>query len=129
MKQGLLFAFGLILGLLSCSAAKCEIAFRLDDVQVSWMCQAPSQSTLPFHQEYWITEAQRLVVDRFMAHNIPLTLGIIAGSVNTGDMAFANYLRNATKNQALIQIGCHGWLHLDFTTLTLQQQSLALSNW
>jgi hypothetical protein len=65
-----------------------KLAFRLDDVQ-----------------DWWLSEAQRAVIELFSAHSVPVTLGIIGGFIGE-DTALLSVIR---ANLNLVEIANHGF--------------------
>eukprot|EP01118_Nematostelium_gracile_P002368 TRINITY_DN125_c0_g1_i2.p1 TRINITY_DN125_c0_g1~~TRINITY_DN125_c0_g1_i2.p1 ORF type:complete len:922 (-),score=233.70 TRINITY_DN125_c0_g1_i2:85-2808(-) len=96
------------------------VAFRLDDVQ-----------------DYYLAPAQRAVISTFQSKGAPLTIGIIGNVFGNAPLDEPNnmvtYLQSAMTNSSAsscfkLEIAHHGWLHEDFSLMTLAQQTTALNN-
>lgn len=94
----LMFLYGLML-----EGETCKIAFRLDDIQ-----------------DFWLGEAQRQVIDKFVTYDVPLTIGVIANFFGS-DPQIVSYLQNVTTNYP-IEEAEHGWNHEDFTHYSYSEQ-------
>ena len=87
--------------------SKGRVIFRLDDIQ-----------------DYWITNAQKAIMEVFANNSpvLPLSIGII-GKDFGADQSFVQFV------QALIagmgskgEVACHGWEHVDFSHYTYDEQ-------
>lgn len=94
----LMFLYGLML-----EGETCKISFRLDDIQ-----------------DFWLGEAQRQVIDKFVTYDVPLTIGVIANFFGS-DPQIVSYLQNVTTNYP-IEVAEHGWNHEDFTHYSYSEQ-------
>jgi len=83
-------------------ACKCVI-FRLDDIQDSWM-----------------VSIQSAIMDKFIERNQILNLAIIMNSIGN-DPAIVNKVKESIET-GLVEPTLHGWDHIDYRTLSLQQQ-------
>jgi len=93
------------------------VAFRLDDIQ-----------------DFYLTVAQREVIEIFKSFQIPITAGVIGNSFGQ-DPSIVDYVRGVMENVAnnprqcfQFEIANHGYRHEDFSTFTLDQQNTLLSN-
>lgn len=78
------------------------VAFRLDDVQ-----------------DYYNRDGQIAVVKLFRDYNATLTVGVIAGALGQ-DKGLIQFLQ---ENQDVVEFANHGWLHEDFSALSVQEQT------
>jgi peptidoglycan/xylan/chitin deacetylase (PgdA/CDA1 family) len=76
-------------------------------------------------QDYWITPAMKMIINTFIAANVPLSIGIIANQYGTDPDIVATV--TAAIKSPLIEVMCHGWNHEDFTLYTLAQQTTLLT--
>lgn len=83
------------------------VVFRLDDVQ-----------------DDWIDNSQLSVMNMFISKNQPLSLGLIMNSVGQ-DADIVEKLSDG-KKKGLFELSLHGWKHVDYTSLSLQEQEYAL---
>jgi len=86
------------------------VAFRLDDIQ-----------------DFYLTLGQKTVMDTFASFNAPLTLGIIAGSFGLDINQFIYVLNAINTPSKGIDVALNGWLHEDWTTLSLANQTALLT--
>jgi peptidoglycan/xylan/chitin deacetylase (PgdA/CDA1 family) len=86
----------------SSGACNCVI-FRLDDVQDSW-----------------IVPVQSAIINKFIERNETLDIALIMNSIGN-DPAIVNEVRQALAT-GLIETSLHGWNHVDYSKLSLQQQ-------
>ncbi|AIF83547.1 putative xylanase/chitin deacetylase [Candidatus Nitrososphaera evergladensis SR1] len=87
-------------------ACNCVI-FRLDDIQ-----------------DEWITHVQTAIIDKFIERNENLDLPIIMNSIGN-DPVIVNKVKEGIAT-GLIETSLHGWNHIDYRTLSLQQQQKTL---
>lgn len=92
------------------SSCKC-VVYRIDDIQ-----------------DNWIDNPQMSVMDLYVSKNQHLSLGVIMHLIGA-DTTLINKMKQGAQN-SLFALDVHGWDHVDYTTLTLQQQedSLVLAN-
>lgn len=87
------------------------IAFRLDDIQ-----------------DYYISNAQKAVVDLFREFELPLTIGVIGNKIGQ-DATMVNYLREAMWDPNFeMEISNHGFNHESFPSFTLEQQTKLIND-
>ena len=87
---------------LSVDACNCVI-FRLDDIQ-----------------DFWLVPVQSAIIDKFIERNENLDLGVIMNFVGN-DPAIVNKVRQGVAT-GLIETVLHGWNHVPYDTLSLQEQ-------
>ncbi len=80
------------------------VAFRMDDIQ-----------------DFFTREAQIDLINLFLEENIPVTLGVIGGSLQI-DKALIQFLQNSTST-GLLEIANHGWVHTPHFDMTIDEQS------
>ncbi|HXG06953.1 MAG TPA: chitobiase/beta-hexosaminidase C-terminal domain-containing protein [Nitrososphaera sp.] len=83
-------------------ACNCVI-FRLDDVQ-----------------DFWLSSVQTEIIDQFINRNEVLSLGIVMNFVGN-DPAIVNKVREGTT-LGILELTLHGWNHVNYRTLTQQEQ-------
>ena len=81
---------------------KC-VVFRLDDVQGDW-----------------IENAQLAPMNLFISKNQSLTLGLIMNPVGN-DTKVINKIHEG-QEKGLFELALHGWNHVNYTTLSAQEQ-------
>lgn len=103
-----LIVFGMISAPLSARAATipgaCNcVIFRLDDIQ-----------------DYWINSVQIALMDHFMEKGERLTVGTIMNFIGN-DPSVVDKVR-AGLNSGTFELASHAWSHVDYRTLTPQEQ-------
>jgi peptidoglycan/xylan/chitin deacetylase (PgdA/CDA1 family) len=89
------------------AAANCNcVAFRLDDVQ-----------------DYYNRDGQIAAIKTFHDYNATLTIGVIGGALGQ-DKGLVQFLQD---NQNVVEFANHGWLHEDFSALTMEEQARLLN--
>jgi len=83
-------------------ACNCVI-FRVDDVQ-----------------DYWLNKVQAALMDHFIFKKEKLSVGIIMHYAGN-DSSIVNKIRTG-HDAGVLELAIHGWNHVDYTTLTAQQQ-------
>lgn len=83
------------------------VIFRLDDVQ-----------------DYWIHSAQVQVMDLFISKDQSLSVGIIMNHTGSDQVVLQKIKQG--QNLKLFELDIHGWNHVDYTTLTQQEQKTTL---
>jgi peptidoglycan/xylan/chitin deacetylase (PgdA/CDA1 family) len=91
------------------SGSGCRIAMRLDDIQ-----------------DYYTVSDQIKVIDRFIAADIPISVGIIANYFGT-DPTIVSYIQNVTTNYQ-VEACSHNWNHVDISQYNLTDQISMLQN-
>jgi hypothetical protein len=107
----LLLAFLVLLAvpaLLAPVLQACQIAFRLDGVQ-----------------EGKLVESQIAVIESFLEHRIPLTLGVDASLLERGDEPMQRFLQSISTNP-FIEIACHA-RHDSFAAKGYEKQASVVS--
>lgn len=83
--------------------ASCRcVAFRLDDIQ-----------------DFFTREAQIDLIRLFREEDVPLTMAVIGGALHD-DRGLIEFLQTAVP--AGLEVANHGWVHVDHTALTAQEQ-------
>jgi peptidoglycan/xylan/chitin deacetylase (PgdA/CDA1 family) len=87
------------------------VAFRMDDIQ-----------------DFFTSEAQIDLINLFREENVPVTLGVIGGSLQI-DKELIQFLQNSTST-GLLEIANHGWIHTPHFDMTVdeQRESIARAN-
>ncbi|MCI4433207.1 MAG: chitobiase/beta-hexosaminidase C-terminal domain-containing protein, partial [Nitrosopumilus sp.] len=88
------------------NACNCVI-FRLDDVQ-----------------DYYLDTVQTVIMDKFIQKNEKLSLGIVMNFIGNDPSVVSKVKTGHTTD--LFELTLHGWNHVDYQTLTLQQQKDSL---
>ena len=83
------------------------VIFRLDDVQ-----------------DYWLSGIQTTVMDQFIAKNKPLAVGPILDYIGSDSNVVSKV--NSGYQSGLFEIFVHGWDHVDYSQLSLQNQTSTL---
>jgi peptidoglycan/xylan/chitin deacetylase (PgdA/CDA1 family) len=83
-------------------ACNCVI-FRLDDIQ-----------------DDWLVPVQAAIMDKFIEKDAPLDIALIMNAIGN-DSAIVTKIRQATST-GLIELSLHGWNHVPYSNLTLQEQ-------
>jgi peptidoglycan/xylan/chitin deacetylase (PgdA/CDA1 family) len=83
------------------------IIFRLDDIQ-----------------DYWLRDAQLSLMDLFLFRKQNLSLGLIMNSVGK-DLEMIEKIKEG-EEKGLFEVAIHGWDHLDYSSLSEQQQNESL---
>ena len=96
------------LKLVNCTESKicgsCKyVVFRMDDVQ-----------------DYWIRSAQLDLMNVFLSKKLDLALGLIMNDM--GNDSYIVDKVNEGLHKGLFQLAVHGWNHIDYTTLSEQDQ-------
>ena len=82
----------------------CEcVVFRIDDLQ-----------------DYWISDAQKSLMNLFLSKNQSVTLGLIMNAIGN-DTELVDKIREGSS-KGHFELALHGWDHIDYTNLTLRQQ-------
>jgi peptidoglycan/xylan/chitin deacetylase (PgdA/CDA1 family) len=78
-------------------------------------------------QDYWLNEVQLEILQTFEKTKTDLTVGIIGNHFGL-DEKLVNYFKNLLKeNEIEVDIANNGWDYEDFTQLTIEEQSSAVS--
>jgi peptidoglycan/xylan/chitin deacetylase (PgdA/CDA1 family) len=88
------------------SPCNCVI-FRVDDIQ-----------------DYWINSVQVAVMNQFIGRNVNATLGVVMNFVGN-DPSVVNKVREGVSSN-VFELDLHGWNHVDYSTLSLQDQKNTL---
>jgi peptidoglycan/xylan/chitin deacetylase (PgdA/CDA1 family) len=87
-------------------ACNCVI-FRFDDIQ-----------------DYWIAPVQKAVMDKFLEKNQKVSLGIIMNYIGKDVNIMSKVDEGASRG--LFELDLHGWNHVDYSTLSPQDQENTL---
>jgi peptidoglycan/xylan/chitin deacetylase (PgdA/CDA1 family) len=85
---------------------KC-VVFRMDDIQ-----------------DYWIDNAQIAAMNLFISKNQSLSLGLIMNITGKDGRLIGKIAEGSQRG--LFELGLHGWDHVDYTTLSEEQQRSTL---
>ncbi|HVX02563.1 MAG TPA: polysaccharide deacetylase family protein, partial [Nitrososphaera sp.] len=75
-------------------------------------------------QDYWINSVQTAVMDQFINRNVNATLGVVMNFVGN-DPLVVNKVRAGVSSN-LFELDLHGWNHVDYSTLSFQDQKNTL---
>jgi peptidoglycan/xylan/chitin deacetylase (PgdA/CDA1 family) len=91
----------------SSSPTRCNcVIFRADDIQ-----------------DYWKQEPQVALLDIFISKSVPLSVGLVMNHYGS-DRLIVDKVR---EGGPLFEYDIHGWDHVDYTTLSAQQQEESIS--
>ncbi|AIF83549.1 putative xylanase/chitin deacetylase [Candidatus Nitrososphaera evergladensis SR1] len=89
-------------------AGSCNcVIFRIDDIQ-----------------DYWINSVQVALMDQFINRNVNATFGIIMNFVGNDPLVVSKVREGHSSN--LFELDLHGWNHVDYSQLSLQDQKNTL---
>jgi peptidoglycan/xylan/chitin deacetylase (PgdA/CDA1 family) len=83
------------------------VVFRYDDIQ-----------------DYWISATQRAVMDKFIEKNQKVSLGVVLNFIGN-DPNIINKVEQGLAAE-LFELDIHGWNHVDYTGLSLEDQENTL---
>jgi len=78
--------------------------------------------------DFWVEPGQLTVMDLFLSKNLSLSLGVIMHYIGT-DPKLIEKIQEG-NHRGLFELALHGWDHVDYTTLSEQEQhdSLQMAN-